>query len=166
MKSVLAMGFILSVGALLGFYTQPQSPVEFSYVSTITRPNDAPVKPVKVVQPVVRPAPPKVKTVTLYPVTAIGSQKTIDQGKLVTWMTSPTCLLAGHNNRGWSFLDDIANGTIVIVKTGPCVGSYKVVGHRNQKVKGGPVPSWMVQYPLILQTCTSSGLGFSLLVRA
>lgn len=119
----------------------------------------------KVREPVPPAKTPKV--IRLSPVTAIGSQKTIDQGKLVTWMTEPTCLIAGHNTRGWAWLDNVATGKTVVVKTGPCQGTYKVVGHRWQSVKGGPVPSWMASYGLILQTCTGrSGMGFSLLKRA
>jgi len=76
-------------------------------------------------------------------------------------MTSPTCLLAGHNTMGWSYLDDIPNGSIVNVKTGPCKGKYKVVAHRSQSRKGGPVPSWMSNYDLVLQTCKTVGMGFS-----
>lgn len=123
----------------------------------------------EVTQPSPKPRPPVgqgEKAINLYPVTALFSQNVVDQGNLVTWMTSPTCLIAGHNNRGWNWLDDIANGTAVNVKTGPCTGSYVVVGHRRQSVKGGPVPAWMSGYPLILQTCTSTGLGFSLLVKS
>lgn len=106
------------------------------------------------------------RTIRLAPVTAIASQATIDRGKLVTWMTRPTCLLAGHDTMGWSWLDNIATGTIVKVTTGPCSGTYKVVGHKWQSVKGGPVPSWMSNYDLVLQTCTgSSGMGFSIANR-
>lgn len=115
-------------------------------------------------RPVPAAATPKVTT--LRPVTAIGSQATIDQGKLVTWMTSPTCLIAGHDTRGWAWLDNVPTGRPVVVATGPCADTYKVVGHRWQSVKGGPVPSWMANYDLILQTCTGrSGMGFSLLQR-
>ena len=107
-----------------------------------------------------------VKTYRLAPVTAYYSQATIDQGRLVTWMTSPTCLLAGHDNMGWAWLDNVPTGSIVVVTTGPCAGRYKVVGHRWQATKGGAVPSWMAGYDLILQTCTgSSGSGFSLAQR-
>ena len=107
-----------------------------------------------------------VKTYRLAPVTAYYSQATIDQGRLVTWMTSPTCLLAGHDNMGWAWLDNVPTGSIVVVTTGPCAGRYKVVGHRWQATKGGAVPSWMAGYDLVLQTCTgSSGSGFSLAQR-
>lgn len=116
-------------------------------------------------QPV--PAAPTPRETRLRPVTALGSQATVDRGKLVTWMTSPTCLIAGHDSMGWAWLDNVPTGRRVVVLTGPCAGTYKVVGHRWQSVKGGPVPSWMASYALILQTCTGrSGMGFSLLQRA
>lgn len=127
-------------------------------------------RPKPVVRPVVAPSPTRTtsvpRTVNLYPVTALYSQATIDRGKLVTWMTSPTCLLAGHDTRGWYWLDTIKTGTIVNVKAGPCAGKYKIVGHKWQSVKGGPIPSWMSNYDLVLQTCTgSSGMGFSTAVK-
>ncbi len=107
------------------------------------------------------------KVITVSPVTAFYSQATVDRGKLVTWMTEPVCLLAGHNNRGWQWLDDVAVGRTVVVATGPCAGRYRVTGHRWQPVKGGPVPGWMSDpaIDLVLQTCTATGLGFSLAVR-
>ncbi len=101
------------------------------------------------------------KTYYLSPVTALGNQATIDRGSLVTWMTSPTCLLAGHNTMGWWWIDDIPTGSFVVVKTGPCRGKYRVVTHRSQSTKGGPVPSWMANYDLVLQTCRTRGMGFA-----
>lgn len=106
------------------------------------------------------------KTYYLSPVTALGSQATIDRGKLVTWMTSPTCLLAGHNTMGWSWIDDVPTGSFVVVKTGPCKGRYKIVTHRSQSTKGGPVPAWMSGYDLVLQTCRTRGMGFAAAQRA
>jgi hypothetical protein len=109
----------------------------------------------------------KPKTIRLSPVTALGSQKTIDKGKLVTWMTSPVCLLAGHNTMGWAWMDDLRNGTVVKVTTGPCRGTYKVYARKSQARKGGPVPAWMSdpKLDLVLQTCKTRGMGFSLLRR-
>lgn len=108
------------------------------------------------------PASRSVRTYTLRPVTAFGSQAAIDRGSLVTWMTRPTCLLAGHDNKGWAWLDNIPNGSIIRVTQGPCAGRYKVVTHRWQARKGGPIPSWMSNYDLVLQTCTGArGMGFS-----
>lgn len=114
-----------------------------------------------------RPAPAKTpRTYRLSPVTALGSQAAIDRGNLVTWMTSPACLLAGHDTMGWAWLDNIPTGSIAVVTRGPCAGRYKVVGHRWQSVKGGPIPSWVGRYDLVLQTCTGrTGTGFSVAVR-
>ncbi|MFG1651723.1 hypothetical protein ACGFIE_17515 [Micromonospora sp. NPDC049275] len=105
---------------------------------------------------------PKASTTRLSPVTAIHSQTAVDRGALVTWTTSPTCLLAGHDTMGWAWLDDLTTGTVVRVGSGPCRGTYQVVGHRWQPRKGGSLPSWMGHYDLVLQTCTGrSGTGFS-----
>ncbi|MEV4826149.1 hypothetical protein [Micromonospora sp. NPDC049274] len=105
---------------------------------------------------------PGARTTRLSPVTAIHSQTAVDRGALVTWTTSPTCLLAGHDTMGWAWLDDLATGTVVRVRSGPCAGTYQVVGHRWQPRKGGSLPSWMGHYDLVLQTCTGrSGTGFS-----
>lgn len=114
------------------------------------------------------PKPANQKVITLAPVTAFYSQATIDRGKLVTWMTEPVCLIAGHDSMGWNWLDDIATGRTVKVTTGPCAGTYRVSDHRHQSAKGGPAPAWMSDpgIDLVLQTCTgSSGMGFSLAVR-
>jgi hypothetical protein len=119
-------------------------------------------------QPAPRPGTPaqSTKTISFSPITALNDQSAIDRGNLVTWMTSPTCLLAGHDTSGWAWIDTIATGTIINVKTGPCVGQYKIVGHKWQSVKGGAIPSWMGSYDLVLQTCTgSTGMGFSLAQR-
>jgi hypothetical protein len=107
-------------------------------------------------------------TITLSPVTALYSQAAVDRGRLVTWMTDPVCLLAGHDTRGWNWIDDIAIGRTVVVTSGPCAGRYRVAGHRWQSVKGGPIPAWMSDpsIDLVLQTCTgATGMGFSILVR-
>lgn len=110
------------------------------------------------------PTPAAKSVITLRPVP--GNQATIDQGKLVQYFTSPTCLLAGHDTSGWHWLDTVPTGREVRVATGDCVGMYRVVGHKWQSVKGGPIPSWMGDYDLVLQTCTgSSGMGFSLLQK-
>jgi hypothetical protein len=110
-----------------------------------------------------KPAEPR--TVRISPVTALYSQAAVDTGALVTWMTSPTCLLAGHNTMGWAWMDDLPNGTRVRVLTGPCAGLYEVYAHRSQSQKGGPVPAWMSGPDLVLQTCKTRGMGFSLARR-
>ncbi|MFG2051016.1 hypothetical protein ACGFIW_26725 [Micromonospora sp. NPDC048935] len=109
-----------------------------------------------------RSASPRAPTTRLAPVTAIHSQAAIDRGALVTWTTSPTCLLAGHDTMGWAWLDDLPAGRVVRVVSGPCAGTYQVVGRRWQPRKGGTMPHWASRYDLVLQTCTGpSGTGFS-----
>ncbi|MEU7752777.1 hypothetical protein [Micromonospora sp. NPDC049171] len=109
-----------------------------------------------------RSTPPQAPTTRLAPVTAIHSQAAIDRGALVTWTTSPTCLLAGHDTMGWAWLDDLPAGRVVRVVSGPCAGTYQVVGRRWQPRKGGTMPHWASRYDLVLQTCTGpSGTGFS-----
>lgn len=109
---------------------------------------------------------PTYKTYYMSPVTAFKSQAMVDTGVLVTWTTSPTCLIAGHDSMGWSWLDNMPNGSKVVVKTGPCAGTYRVVAHYWQETKGGPYPSWMGKYAAVFQTCTgSTGTGFSAAVR-
>lgn len=107
-------------------------------------------------------APTAPRAYDMWPVTALGSQATIDQGKLVTWMTSPTCLLAGHDTEGWAYLSNIPTGSLLHVHTGPCAGDYRAVGHNWQQTKGGAVPAWMSNYALVTQSCTgSTGMGFT-----
>lgn len=105
------------------------------------------------------------KTYRLSPVTAYFSQAAIDQCKLVLFGVSPTNLIAAHNDCGYGWLDNIPTGSIVIVTTGPAAGKYKVVGHKWLDEKGGRAPSWLGDYDLVLQTCTTHGTGFSVAVR-
>lgn len=118
-------------------------------------------------KPTAKPkAAPEPKPITLYPITGYYSQAAVDTGKLVVWTTNPTCLLAGHDNMGWQWIDDIPVGRTVIVGSGPCSGKYVVYGHKWQPTKGGPIPSWMSGVDAVLQTCTgATGMGFSLLRR-
>jgi hypothetical protein len=97
-----------------------------------------------------------------------GDQDTIDTGALVTWMTAPVCLLAGHNTMGWAWMDDLPAGTRVEVGGGPCAGTYEAYANREQGARGGPVPAWMRDegLALVLQTCKTRGMGFTLLRRA
>ena len=111
------------------------------------------------------PEPSSPSVVELCPLTAYGDQGAVDTGALVLWSSSPY-LIAGHDNMGWSWLDDIATGTTVAVTCGPATGTYVVTGHQWQETKGGQMPSWMYSEDLILQTCTgSTGMGFSILDR-
>jgi hypothetical protein len=188
----LALGAVLAFpGAALASDAVTPEPVDAVWVSTQARSVPIP-EPVAVIdtapEPVAKaaikrsvadlvrkaPAAPKttvkakskVRTYTLSPVTALGSQKAVDRGNLVTWMTRPTCLLAGHDNMGWAWLDNVPNGSVVKVTRGPCAGKYRVVTHKWQARKGGPIPAWMSSYDLVLQTCTGkTGMGFSVARR-
>lgn len=111
------------------------------------------------------PTKPARKEIHLRPRTGYGSQKAIDTGALVLWRKSPW-LLAGHNHMGWHWIDDIPNGTIVVVETTAAKGRYVVIGHRTHPVKGGPTPRWIYNLPsnyLLLQTCRTKGMAFSIL---
>lgn len=120
-------------------------------------PQEAPVE-----QPAPAPAPATPETIWLEPVTALGDQGAVDEGHLVTWMTSPTCLLAGHDYAGWAWMSSVPVGTRIEVTAGPCAGTYEVYGHNGHDWRGGPVPEWMSGVDLVLQTCTPNGTGFSL----
>lgn len=150
--------------------TQPQTQT--------TQPQTQPTQPTQG-RPAVRkpttkaaaPRPPAPKTYYMSPTTwrtsDSFSQGLLDQGKLVTWTWYSPCLIAGHNNKGWAWLDDMPNGSYVVVKTGPCAGRYKVVGHASVPYQGSPTrPAWMSKYAAIFQTCRATGSGFSLAVRA
>ena len=181
---LVSIGAVLFLSALPGLTATPAGPpaTTESALPVVTGPGSTPTperlrqanravsRPPKP-EPTPEPKPerettPTSRTVRFSPVTAIGSQATVDKGKLVTWMTSPTCLLAGHDFMGWDWIDTIETDTVVKVTTGPCAGTYKIVGHKWQSQKGGPVPAWMSNYDLIFQTCTGkSGMGFSLAER-
>lgn len=120
-------------------------------------PQEAPVE-----RPAPAPAPATPETIWLEPVTALGDQGVVDEGHLVTWMTAPTCLLAGHDYAGWAWMSSVPVGTRIEVTAGPCAGTYEVYGHKGHDWRGGPVPEWMNGVDLVLQTCTPNGTGFSL----
>lgn len=103
--------------------------------------------------------------VELAPETALGDQAAVDEGGLVTWMTEPACLLAGHDYAGWAWMSEVPTGTRVEVTTGPCAGTYEVYGHRWQGTRGGAVPAWVGGVDLVLQTCEPIGSGFTLARR-
>lgn len=136
-------------------------------VAVDTSPTPSPTITTPPPRPAVKPTATSTQpsTLTLSPVTALRDQGAIDDGHLVTWLDNP-CILAGHDYIGWAFLAHVPKGTTVVVTRGPCAGTYEVVAHEWHAVKGGPVPSWMYDYDLILQSCTgSSGTGFSMAMR-
>lgn len=129
-----------------------------------------------------KPEPKPTKTAkrkTAEPVTRIGgyafcgsavasAQRCIDQGKLTLYYPAGVKTLAGHNYMGWSWMDDLPVGRKVVIGSGALAGTYRVYGHGWAKrgSQGGTFPSAGLGASVALQTCTSSGTGFSFLRRA
>lgn len=91
------------------------------------------------------------------------AQRCIDQGKLVRYKPSGVNTLAGHNYKGWYWIDDIPTGRKVVIKSGELKGTYKVYGHA--KVYNKKFPKSGLGADVALQTCEDSGIGFSFLRR-
>ena len=91
------------------------------------------------------------------------AQRCIDQGKLVRYKPAGVNTLAGHNYKGWYWIDDIPTGRIVKIQSGQLKGTYKVYGHA--KVYNGKFPKSGLGAAVALQTCEDSGIGFSFLRR-
>lgn len=91
------------------------------------------------------------------------AQRCIDQGKLVRYKPSGVNTLAGHNYKGWYWIDDIPTGRKVVIKSGQLKGTYKVYGHA--KVYDKKFPKSGLGADVALQTCEGSGIGFSFLRR-
>lgn len=136
------------------------------------------VKPKPVVKPKSKPTK-TVKRKPAEPVTRIGgyvfcgsavasAQRCIDQGKLALYYPAGVRTLAGHNYMGWSWMDDLPVGRKVVIGSGALAGTYRVYGHGWAKrgSQGGTFPSAGLGASVALQTCTSSGTGFSFLRRA
>src|SRR5690606_17959824 len=74
-------------------------------------------KPQPKPKPKPKPKPqPKPDVVKLAPITALQDQSAVDSGALVTYIDPNEwgfCLIAGHDNMGWHWLDDLAVGTII-----------------------------------------------------
>ena len=68
------------------------------------------------------------------------------------------------NPAGWHWIDDLADGTLVVVATGPGQGTYQITGHHDLEGKDHDITE-LPAADLILQTCTDWGLGFSLATR-
>lgn len=107
--------------------------------------------------------PPTPTTITLYPIDGIHSQTAVDTGQLVTWSVSPL-ILAGHDTSGWHYIDDLLQGTIIVIATGPGQGTYTVTGNYDLQGKDHTADE-LPAADLILQTCTNTGLGFTLATR-
>jgi hypothetical protein len=91
------------------------------------------------------------------------AQRCIDQGKLTLYYPSGVKTLAGHNYKGWYWIDDLPNGRIVKIQSGGLKGTYKVYGHA--KVYDKKFPKSGLGAAVALQTCEDSGIGFSFLRR-
>lgn len=99
---------------------------------------------------------------------AATAQRCIDAGKLTLYYPAGVKTLAGHNYMGWSWMDDLPVGRKVVVTSGALAGTYRVYGHGWAKrgSQGGTFPSAGRGASVALQTCTSSGTGFSFLRRS
>lgn len=119
-------------------------------------------------EPYIEPAPrPEPGTVTLWPTTYTSQdQGVVDTGALVTWFDGSgglPCMLAGHDNLGWYWIDDLAPGTHVTVGQGACAGEWVVVENRwDYKSEGAYGWMWDYSSYLLLQTCEAGGYGYSI----
>jgi hypothetical protein len=95
--------------------------------------------------------------------TVKAAQRCIDQGKLTLYYPSGVKTLAGHNYKGWYWIDDLPTGRIVKIQSGGLKGTYKVYGHA--KVYNKKFPKSGLGASVALQTCEGSGIGFSFLRR-
>lgn len=95
-----------------------------------------------------------------------SDQAVIDSGAACLWSTSPM-LIAGHNNMGWTWFDELMPGQTVVVRGTLAEGTYTAVEHR-ELWNSHDVQAWMYDADLLLQTCDDSGgpgLGFTVLER-
>jgi hypothetical protein len=111
-----------------------------------------------------QPETPEQPRVSLCPTDARGDQSAIDTGALVLWRDAPY-LLAAHEHMGWSWLDEVAPGTIIEVTCGDSAGTYEAVGNDYVDEQGGSMPGYFTEYDLVLQTCSGDGSGFTLARR-
>jgi hypothetical protein len=96
-----------------------------------------------------------------------AAQRCIDQGKLTLYYPAGVKTLAGHNYMGWYWMDDLPVGRKVVISSGSLAGTYLVYGHGWAKrgSQGGTFPASGLGASVALQTCTSTGTGFSFLRR-
>jgi hypothetical protein len=99
--------------------------------------------------------------------TVPAAQRCIDQGKLTLYYPAGVKTLAGHNYMGWYWMDDLPVGRKVVISSGGLAGTYRVYGHGWAKrgSQGGTFPASGLGASVALQTCTSTGTGFSFLRR-
>lgn len=96
-----------------------------------------------------------------------SAQRCIDAGKLTLYYPAGVRTLAGHNYMGWSWMDDLPVGREVVIGSGVLAGTYRVYAHgwAQRGSRGGTFPSAGLGASVALQTCTSTGTGFSFLRR-
>lgn len=96
-----------------------------------------------------------------------SAQRCIDAGKLTLYYPAGVRTLAGHNYMGWSWMDDLPVGRKVVIGSGALAGTYRVYAHgwAQRGSRGGTFPSAGLGASVALQTCTSTGTGFSFLRR-
>ena len=118
-------------------------------------------KPRKKVAPKTAPKPVAGITISSYAWCPGNAQACIDR-KLLTGYNGK--YLAGHNWAGWQWLSRVATGTTIRITSGPLAGTYRVYGHLRLNHQGGSFPN-TAGADLVLQSCESSGTGFSLAKR-
>lgn len=134
-----------------------RSPVKSRPTGETAAPTRAPVEPVTRISGYV------------YCGSAVASaQRCIDNGSLTLYYPAGVRTLAGHNYMGWAWMDDLPVGRKVVIGSGALAGTYRVYGHgwAQRGSQGGTFPAAGRGASVALQTCTSSGTGFSFLRRA
>lgn len=96
-----------------------------------------------------------------------SAQRCIDDGSLTLYHPAGVSTLAGHNYLGWDWMDDLPVGRKVVIGSGSLKGTYRVFGHGQSRrgSQGGRFPAVGLGASVALQTCTSTGTGFSFLRR-
>lgn len=166
-----------SLGRIEGPKPEPRP----SFTPPVRTKTPAARKPVVKPKPVAKPWPERTRTAKRKPVETVtrisgyafcgsavaAAQRCIDAGKLTLYYPAGVKTLAGHNYMGWSWMDDLPVGRKVVITSGVLSGTYRVYGHGWAKrgSQGGTFPSAGLGASVALQTCTSTGTGFSFLRR-
>lgn len=93
-----------------------------------------------------------------------AAQPCIDNGSLVLYYPAGVTTLAGHNYKGWYWMDDLPVGRKVVIASGKLAGTYRVYAHGYSSNKMFPANGKGAA--VALQTCEGKGIGFSFLRRA
>lgn len=160
-----AVGTATAGVALAASTSAPASRTLTQVVTTTTATATAATTPVAAAKPATT-APAKKRTAKAIVIGrytyAPGSQKAIDQCKLVLWSTRPMWL-AAHNYCGYQWMATVAKGRTIKVTSGKAAGTYVVTGHLRLSRQSGAMPA--VKADLVLQTCVGSGTGLTLARR-